>query len=140
MDLIPSHSRQTLRRTASDRSFGVVFTIFLTMIALWPLIDAQRPRGWALLGAGLFALASIVRPSWLGPLNRVWTRIGLLMHRVTNPIVLTLIFWLTIVPTALALRLLGRRPLQLERDPSCDSYWIRREPPGPAPGSMQRRF
>lgn len=140
MDLIPSHSRPTTGRTASDRSFGVVFTIFFAVVSLWPLIDGRPPRPWALACAAGFALTSALRPACLSPLNRIWTRIGLAMHRVVNPIVLTLIFWLTIVPTGLVLRLLGKRPLQLERDPACDSYWIERRPPGPARGSMRRRF
>jgi hypothetical protein len=41
---------------------------------------------------------------------------------------------------ALVLRALGKDLLRLKRDPKADSYWIAREPPGPAPGSMSKQF
>ena len=135
-----SQRHQAPGRTASDRSFGIVFTIVYLIVALWPLLDARAPRGWALALAAAFALATLLRPRLLAPLNRAWTRLGLAMHRVVNPVVLALIFGLTIVPTGLILRLLGKDPLRLRRDPAADSYWISRDPPGPAPDSMQRQF
>lgn len=135
-----AHTHALSGRTASDRSFGVVFTIVFLIVALWPLPAGGAVRLWALAIAALFALASLLRPRTLAPLNRAWTRLGLLMHRVVNPIVLGLIFAITIVPTGLVFRLLRKDPLRLRRDPAADSYWIRREPPGPAPKSMQRQF
>jgi len=38
------------------------------------------------------------------------------------------------------LRVLGKDLLRLKRDPKAGSYWIEREPPGPAPGSMSKQF
>ena len=45
-----------------------------------------------------------------------------------------------VTPTGLLMRGLGKDPLRLKRDPKTDSYWIVREPPGPAPGSMSKQF
>jgi hypothetical protein len=41
---------------------------------------------------------------------------------------------------ALLLRALGKDLLRLKREPDARTYWIAREPPGPAPGSMSKQF
>ena len=70
----------------------------------------------------------------LRPLNRLWLRFGLLLAAVVSPIVLALLFYLTIAPIGFMMRLAGKDPMRSRRDPNATSYWIRREPPGPATG------
>ncbi len=127
-------------KTASNREFGWVFTGVFGLIALWPLLDAAPPRAWALVVAALFALATLFFPAALTPLNRQWTRLGALLHKIVNPLVLGLIFVLTIVPIGLIFKILGKDPLRLKRDAKATSYWISRQPPGPAPDSLPRQF
>jgi len=38
------------------------------------------------------------------------------------------------------MRALGKDPLRLKRDPKATSYWIVREPPGPAPETMKHQY
>lgn len=137
------HSRHAATqpiKTSSDRAFGLVFTAFFLFVGLWPLLHGQAWRLWALILAAGFALVSLTRPAWLAPLNQQWTRLGLLLHKIVNPIVLGLIFLLSIVPISLLFRLLGKDPLRLKRKPDATSYWIPRQPPGPAPDSLPRQF
>ena len=74
-----------------------------------------------------------IRPC-LRPLNRLWLKFGLLLHKVVNPIVMALVFFGTVLPTGLIMRVLGKDLLRLKRQPDANSYWIERRPPGPAPG------
>jgi predicted membrane metal-binding protein len=127
-------------KTASNREFGWVFTAFFCLIGFWPMLNAASPRTWALILAGLFALATLFVPTVLTPLNRLWTRFGALMHKIVNPIVLGLIYLLTIVPIGLIFKILNKDPLRLKRDPNASSYWIERQPPGPAADSLPRQF
>jgi hypothetical protein len=46
----------------------------------------------------------------------------------------------TIVPIGLILRATGKDPLRLKFDRDAKSYWIPRDPPGPAPDSMPHQF
>ena len=41
---------------------------------------------------------------------------------------------------ALLVRAKGKDLLRLKREPEATSYWIAREPPAPAPGSMSKQF
>src|SRR5947209_4872035 len=118
--------------TSSDRSFGLVFAGFFALLtahnawhhrALWPL--------WLALAA-VFLVLALVRPQVLAPLNRIWTRLGLLLGRVVSPVVLALMYFLIITPIGTLIRWLGKDPLRLRGDPAAPSYWIVRDPPGPA--------
>lgn len=125
---------------SSNRSFGLVFAAVFTVVALWPLLDGGWPRWWAAALAALFAVVATLRPAWLAPLNRYWTKLALLLHRVTNPLVMGVIFYAVVTPIALIMRALGKDPLLLRFDRQAASYWIERRPPGPAPESMRRQF
>ena len=76
----------------------------------------------------------------LAPLNRVWLRLGLVLYKVVNPVAMGLVFFTTVVPIGLMMRALGKDPLRLKRDASAASYWIMRDPPGPAPDTMKNQF
>ncbi len=125
-------------RIGSDRSFGLVFAGFFAIVALLPLLHDGRVRWWAIVVAGVFAAIAFIVPRLLHPLNRVWYALGLLLHRVVNPIILGLMFYGAILPMAMLLRWLGKDLLRLKRDPAAASYWIAREPP--AAGSMSKQF
>jgi Saxitoxin biosynthesis operon protein SxtJ len=124
----------------SNRSFGLVFGGFFVLVALAPAIHGAPIRPWALAVAAAFIAAAFFAPRLLQPLNRVWFQLGLLLHHVVNPIIMAVMFYGAILPMALLLRALGKDLLRLKRDPNANSYWIEREPPGPAPGSMSKQF
>jgi hypothetical protein len=63
-----------------------------------------------------------------------------LLGRIVNPVVLTVLFFVVVTPYALVLRLAGRDALRLRPEPGRDSYWIARDPPGPAPDFLHRQF
>lgn len=125
---------------SSDRAFGWVFTAVFAIIAAWPLLSAGTPRWWAAAMAAAFAIVAMVRPSLLSALNRWWMKFGLLLGAIVSPIALGLLFYLVFTPMALLMRLLGKDPLHLKRDGAATTYWRKREPPGPAPNSMERQF
>jgi hypothetical protein len=124
----------------SDRSFGLVFTAVFLLVGLAPLLHGRGPRYWALSIGVAFLAVALVRPALLGPLNRLWTRFGLLLHGIVNPIVMGLLFFLVLTPFGIGLRLLGKDPLRRHFDRTAGSYWIRRTPPGPPPGTMTQQF
>src|SRR5215510_16486506 len=84
---------------SSDRTFGLVFTVLFTVLGLLPLWHGRSPRWWSLALALAFAMVALARPRLLRPLNRVWTWLGLILHAVTAPIILGVLFFGTIVPT-----------------------------------------
>lgn len=124
----------------SERSFGFVFAAVFVLIGLWPLLNGGSPNYWALVAAAVFAGIALTVPRVLRPLNAVWFRFGLVLHRIVSPLVLALLFFVAVTPIALIYRLLGKDPLRLHFDRTGSSYWIAREPPGPPADTMTRQF
>lgn len=134
--------RQHDVKGSSDRAFGLTVGGILAAIALWwALSDDLGAAGAALGGAGLALLAlGAIAPRVLGPLNRAWQQLGLFLGRIVSPVVLGLIYATTIVPIGLLMRLRGKDLLRLRREPELDTYWITKDPPGPAPQTITRQF
>ena len=129
------------REPPSIKNFGLTFAFVSALIAFSPpALRGEHPRYWALIMGFAFAGAAYLAPSLLKPLNLLWFNLGMLLHKIVNPIVLGIMFLVFITPIALVLRLLGKKliPLTFERDKA--SYWIERNPPGPAPDSLRNQF
>lgn len=122
----------------SPRQFGVVMAVFfaiLASIALW-----RAAWGWLAVWVALvagFGLAALAAPGALGPLNRLWFRFGLLLHKVINPLIMGLMFFVVITPIALVMRVLGKRPIPVAPDRAATTYWIARHTP---PGPMSKQY
>lgn len=126
-------------KQGSDRSFGYVFAAVFALIGLFPLIRLEAPRWWSLVLAGVFALLAAFSPHILNPLNRAWLAFGRILHRIVSPMVMGVIFFLAVTPTALVMRLRGRDLLSLRRRPDLASYWVEREAQ-PASAGMKKQF
>jgi hypothetical protein len=124
----------------SDRAFGVVMAAAFAVLTI--LNGWHNGRVWPWTGgfAALFLAAALRYPTTLNPLNRAWLKIGLLLQKVTNPIVMGLLFYGTILPTGFIMRAMGKDLLRLKRQPDADSYWIVRQPPAPAAETMKDQF
>lgn len=133
-------TREEVVKGSSDRSFGITFAVVALILAgIW-YWRGSSAWPYALGVAAVFAVLALAAPRVLAPLNRLWLKIGLLLHRVVNPLVMGLLFYGCITPMALVIRLMGKDMLRLKFDREAPTYWITREPPGPAPESMRHQF
>lgn len=135
--LIPQAESQ---RKAANRAFGFLCAAVFLVIAFFPVFSGNRMQIWALLMAGLFMAGALVRPAWLDPLNRMWTRLGAILNRVATPIVLGFVYYGVITPTGLVRRLAGKDNLHLSADSSVASYWIQRRPAGPGTTDFTKQY
>ncbi|MGA2720795.1 MAG: SxtJ family membrane protein [Bryobacteraceae bacterium] len=113
-------------RGPSDRNFGWVFTAAFLFIGLWPLRHRGPVRPWCLILSGAFFLVTLARPTLLHGLNRIWTKFGILLGRVVNPIITGILFYLIFTPIAAVLRWMGKDLLRLAKDQNAPTYWIQR--------------
>lgn len=124
----------------SDRSFGLVFSVFFAIIAIMPLLQGHRPRLWLIILSALFLLIALLKPSLLNSINLVWTKFGIVLHKIVSPIALGFLFFLVVTPIGMLMRFLGKDPLALRFDRSASTYWIVRIPSRPDPASFKNQF
>jgi hypothetical protein len=125
---------------SSDRMFGLVFTAFFAIVGLLPLRKGLPIRLWAIALSAVFAVAALALPSLLKPLNKAWTRLALLLQKITNPIVMGILFYIVLTPMALLSRLMGKDPMRRHFNPNADTYWITRDTGKITPESMRNQF
>ncbi len=122
----------------SARATGLVFAAVAMIVAiLWR--NSPTVLGSALSIAVMLAAVSLLAPAFLKPLNILWFRFGLLLHRVVNPIVMFAVFALVFVPAGAIMRL-WHDPLRSRRAPNRSSYWIDRRRNDDTTGSMTNQF
>ena len=124
----------------SDRSFGLTIAAILGIIGGGRLALGHSHSGWWLGAAAALALFALYLPAALGPINRAWLRFGFVLYKIVNPIIMALLFFSTIVPIGIVMRLRGKDPLRLRRDPDASSYWIGRVPPNSPSETMRNQF
>ena len=127
-------------KIGSERSFGVVFAIVFAIIGALPLLKGGDLRLWSLLVAAVFLGLGLLTPGVLRPLNILWFKFGLLLGRIIAPIVISLLFFIAVTPTALVMRLLRKDLLSLKFDRKAKSYWISRSKTDNPMGSMKNQF
>jgi len=134
------YSREQALEGSGNRAFGITFAVVFGLIALWPLIRGGTPLWWSIGVAVVFAAIALAKPALLAPLNRQWTKLGILLGRIAAPVALAVLFYGVFTPIGAVMRLAGKDPLRLKRDPRSPSYWLPRQPPGPAPDSLDQQF
>ena len=122
---------------SSEKSFGVVFSIVFLIVALYPLIISSSLRIWALVISIIFFLLAFLAPKILVLPNKLWFKFGLLIGSIVAPIVMAFVYFVTVLPTGLIMRLLGKDLLKNKLDKNAKSYWVIRSEPM---GSMKNQF
>ena len=113
------------------RKFGLIFAgMFILFFALLlPLIWDKSSPMWPWIVAAVFIAAALLVPMALGPVYRLWMKIGHVLGWINTRIILGLVFFVIFAPVALVLKLLGKDALKRRLDASATSYRIVSEQP-----------
>jgi hypothetical protein len=117
------YRRESLQ-TSSDRAFGLVFAGLFLLIGLAPLRRGHPPHAYMMLASVAVLGTAFAFPAILAPFNYVWTRLALLVGKVTPTIAFGVIFFGVLSPLGSVLRHLGWDPLRLKSNASSDTLWI----------------
>ena len=110
----------------TNRNFGIVFFFVFLIISAYPLLNDDEIRYWSLFISLIFLLLGLINSRLLTPLNKAWVRFGIMMGRIINPIIMSLIFFLVVTPTGYLIRLIGKDVLHLKKNDD-KSYWKKKE-------------
>jgi hypothetical protein len=85
----------------------------------------------------VFLALAYLKPQILSIPNRLWFKLGLGLGAFVAPVIMVLIYFTTVVPIGLLMRLMGKDLLKQKLDRNVKSYWIERSEPI---GSMKDQF
>jgi len=124
----------------SARNFGMVFAAVFSMVAVYLFISSKVINYWVLIGALSFFTIAVIRPKLLEPLNFLWFKLGMLLGAIIAPLVMILVYFCVVTPTGLLMRLFGKDPLLLKRDPTAKTHWIERDSSDSRSNSLKNQF
>jgi uncharacterized protein DUF5989/saxitoxin biosynthesis operon SxtJ-like protein len=113
-----------------QRKFGLVIMIALLGLAFLRWWHRPEDIPIILLGlAGVFLVLTIAFPRPLRPLLAGWLKFAIALNWVMTRILLTIVFYGMITPTAWLMRLVGTDPLSRAWQPEATTYWEDPEEP-----------
>ncbi len=121
---------------SSNRSFGIVFSIFFSLVGIYLLLNHSSVYYWSFLVSLIFFILGLLNSKILSPLNQIWFKFGILLGKVVSPIVMGIIFFLVITPIAILLKIFSKDVLKLKFNNN-ESYWIEKNEPK---GDMKKQF
>ncbi len=133
-----SYSPSVEVQPPSARSTGFVFTAVAVLIGIG-LRDSTIGVVIAGLAAVTLLALSFLAPQLLQPLNIIWFKFGMLLHKVVNPVVMFLMFALAFLPMGMLMRVFAD-PLRLKRKDGLTTYWLEPDPAELKLRSMKNQF
>ena len=113
-------------KIGSNKSFGIVFAIVFSLIALWPLLKGNEIRLWSLIISLIFLILGFMNSKILTPLNKLWFKLGILLGNFIAPIIMGIIFFFVVTPTGIIMKLLRKDLIKLKKN-NDESYWIEKK-------------
>ena len=133
MSLHPTDSKEI-------RRFGLIALIFfgsLCALGVW----REKPIPTYLFGfLAVLGFGFILTPSRLRPIYSAWLKIAHLLGRVVTILVLTLVYYMVLTPTALIKRLFSGLPIPIRPDKDISSYWVTRAEPAQSRDRFFKRY
>lgn len=112
----------------ANKKFG--FTFFATLLVVSVVAITFRLDEFLIAGILFIAfsvgITAVLDSEKLTVLNLAWFKVGLFLAKVSNPILLGIVYLCLITPTAIIRRNFGVSPISL-RKRSSSSYWIERK-------------
>jgi len=109
---IPELDRAGLREFAlvTGSVIAGLFGLFLPWVLdlAWPV--------WPWILASILVTVGLAAPMALRPVYKIWMQFGLILSRITTPIIMALVFFLVITPIGLIRRLLSSDPMNRKFD------------------------
>jgi len=105
----PEHNIPELDRKGL-REFGLVTGVIVAVLfgLFFPWFLERSFPLWPWVVFGVIGAWGLVAPLSLRPVYRAWMRFGLLLSKITTPIIMGLVFYVVITPFALVLKIAGK--------------------------------
>jgi len=120
--------KQDLKQ-GSNRSFGIVFSIFFALLAFYFYYKNENINIPIILISVIFLILGLFKSNILTPLNILWFKFGILLSKIISPLVMYLIFFIIVTPLAIMAKIVRKDFLNLDKNKNLKkmTYWEKKE-------------
>jgi hypothetical protein len=113
-----------------QRNFGLVMAGAITLLGFirwglhWRGAESMPTLPvYYMAVSSAFIVLALLMPKVLKPLFVVWMKFANVLNWIVTHIILSLVFFLTVVPIGILMRAFGKKPLEIGLDSKADTYW-----------------
>ncbi|MBI3413743.1 MAG: hypothetical protein HY043_00255 [Verrucomicrobia bacterium] len=122
------------------RKFGLLVGGVLVGLGLLFLFRHKARTPYLVWPGGVLIFFGVVLPRALKWIYVAWMGLALVLGFVMAHVILTLFFFLVILPIGLVARAVGKDFLSLKLDRAAESYWLRRDNKPKTAADYERQF
>ena len=108
---------------SSNKSFGLL--LFLILIIIHFVFYKFKFSIILIISTIILAL-SLLNPEIFKYPNKLWMKFGLILGKILNPVICTLLYFVAVGLTKLFLYLFNKKLMLKKSNPQTNSYWIKR--------------
>ena len=105
------------------QNFGLLMGTFLAGLGSFYQFQSQTKAIYFLFFSLFFLLPALIYPYLLKLPYQLWMKLADILGFIMTRVILTVLFYLVLTPTAFLLKLLNKDLLNLKLEPQADSYW-----------------
>jgi len=105
------------------KKFGLTFTVISFFISIILFLNHSKLFFYFILAGILLLIISLFIPEILKHVYKIWMTFALILGIITTNIILTLLFYLIILPIGLIIKLSGKDLLDLKFNKGSLTYW-----------------
>ncbi len=114
----------------SKRDMNILALLFLVIgcgIGAYVLFWKGSTNGYIWMAVGAMLGACRIVPPLFRRIYRFWVGFSIVLGYFVSRILLTIIFFIVILPTGIIMKILGKDPMERKRDPDAATYWRRKD-------------
>ncbi len=108
----------------TDKNFGLMLFSCFSIYGIYKVNENHWKLGFVFIFFSLVILGlAMLYPTVLSPFRRSWMKFGLIMQKISTPIIMSLIFLFIFCPIGLLRKLFVKNNFNLNYDAELDTYW-----------------
>jgi len=113
--------------TKDLRNFGILLGSVLAGLGAIGYINSKTNSIYYLIASLFFLLPALIYPQALSLPYKLWMKLADILGFIMTRVILTILFYLVLTPTAFLLKLLKKDLLNLKLEPQASSYWLKKD-------------
>ena len=108
----------------SNKKFGLTFSVLFLVLYIFFLYIKNNLAILFLIFSIILLMVSLMKPSLLTILNKLWFMFGILLQKIISPLILIFLYFFIFFPISLIMKIFQVDSLNLKKKKNKGSYWI----------------